>query len=116
MKTKSKTSLAARILGLIFNEHQKGIYIYTLSDAIGRDHKILADVTTASGFEMKTIEKCFGEAQADMLYETSDAAVAGLGLSSAMKHGIFLEHLERNLLLERRARQRAPKFTSAPKA
>jgi hypothetical protein len=116
MKKKLKTSLAARIFNVIYKEHRKGVYIYTLGEALVRDNKILFEISASGKSEIKEIEKYFGEALADMLYEISDAAIMGLELSSDLKHDIFLEHLESNLLQAQGLKSEGAQVSHARKA
>lgn len=116
MNAEIKTSLAARIYQLVFREHQKGNYIFTFAEAATSNDQVFAEVSSADLSTIKTIEQYFGEAQIEMLYETSDAAVAGLGLSPNTKHAIFLEHLGRNVGSERCVVKKTLKLSHASKA
>lgn len=115
MTLKLKTSLAVRILNLIIQKHKKTVYIYTLGEVAAMDEEISVDMRSVQKSEIKLIEKCFGEAQVEMLYETSDAAVVGVGMSQGMKHAIFIEHFEHNVNRELRIRLKPSEFKRVTK-
>lgn len=116
MTIDAETSLATLILELMSREHKKGVYIYTFEEAVARDEKILAEAGAAGDREIRVIERCFGEAQIEMLYHSSDAALVGVGFTQVMKHAIFLEYLDHKMTLARHVKPASHKFRSVPRA
>jgi hypothetical protein len=89
--------LARKTLRLILREHKKGNYIYSLDQTLIRDEKLFAEAKIATTSEIKILKKCFGEAQIEMLYESSDAAVRGIAIPDDAKHRLFIAHLQNNM-------------------
>ena len=116
MGSNYRSSLATRFLQLLFQAHEKGVYIKSLKEAAAHDNGFGIALGAADAGEIRRIEKNIGEAEVDMFYDAADAAVVGLELSGKMKHSIFLQYLERNMRTEALFRSGCAGVTHAPKA
>ena len=81
----------------IFEEHTRQNYIYTLEETVQVDHKLATQLHQTDEASVSALERWVGEARIEMLYESADAGVLGLGLSPRLRHEIFLDYLDRKM-------------------